>query len=49
MKEVSAYYGLGDILEAILGTDEASNKKIYYKTMGMPKWEEITDYEAALG
>ena len=49
MKEVSAYYGLGDIMEAVIGSNNVHSKKIYFKTIGMPKWEEVTDYSIALG
>ena len=49
MKEVSAYYGFGGVVEAIMGEKDAHSKSIYFKTVGMSKWEEITDYEIALG
>ena len=49
MKEVSSYYGLGDVMEAIMGEKDVHSKSIYYKTIGMTKWEEVTDYEIALG
>lgn len=49
MKEVSSYYGLGDVMEVIIGESDIHSKSIYFKTIGMPKWEEITDYEIALG
>lgn len=44
MKEVSAYYGLGDVMEAILGQTDIHSKAIYFKTIGMTKWEEVSDY-----
>lgn len=38
IKEVSAYYGVEDVLEAILTKPEIDKKKFYYKTISMKKW-----------
>lgn len=39
MKEVSAYYIIEDIFQAIVGSKDEENKKVlFFRTLGMKKW-----------
>lgn len=41
IKEVSGYYGIEDVLEAIFNKEYVQKHEFCFKCLGMKKWEKI--------